>query len=463
MIGSAEHFNLTAVQKLTTVISQGARPVPQPIPMHRTEPTRPPAVRRILRPILVVLLTYAALELAAYLAFESVTGTAFASTTAEEVRAPSAPDLRAGREQAGLGMRDAAMSLHPYFGYVFTPRGPDAPPNPLAISPEGFLDDEIPVRRRDDSRLLVGIVGGSVAGQLGTWHSEHLRRAIAAQVLGEGQEVEFVKLGMPGYHQPQQLQQLTYVLAQGGELDVLLNIDGFNEVAVPAALNAPRGTHPLFPMNWSMVALDVPDLGVRRDIGAIEFLTVERRERAAAFRDSWRSWTVWGRLLWRLEDQRLADRAAEHAWSLQQFEVDEVPFFVRGPQRHHEPPEGLVPFCVDVWKRSSLQMRALCEANGIRYLHFLQPNQYLPGSKPLTSEERATAYEAEGPYRPVIEEGYPLMQAAGRELAASGVEFHDLSGLFQDVEETLYVDNCCHFNGFGNELMSAAIADAMAF
>lgn len=429
--------------------------------MSPTEPTRRSPGRGVASRVLAVLLAYGLIELAAFFAFESVTGTAFASTTGEEVHAPDAPDLKAGREQAGLGMRDAAMSLHPFFGYVFTPRGPDAPPNPLAISPEGFLDDAIPVRKRSDSRLLVGIVGGSVAGQLGTWHSEHLRRAITA-VLGGEREVEFVKLGMPGYHQPQQLQQLTYILAQGGELDVLLNIDGFNEVAVPAALNAPRGTHPLFPMNWSMVALDVPDLGVRRDIGAIEFLKGERRDRAAAFQESWRSKTVWGRLLWRLEDQRLAERAAEHAWSLQQFAVDEVPFFVRGPERHHDLPEGLIPFCVDVWKRSSLQMQALCEANGIRYLHFLQPNQYLPDSKPLSSEERANAYEVEGPYRPVIEEGYPLLQAAGAELVARGVEFHDLSGVFEGVEETLYVDNCCHFNGFGNELMSAAIADAMA-
>ena len=295
---------------------------------------------------------------------------------------------------------------------MYTPRAAGAEPNPIAISPDGFLDHKPAVRQRDETRLLVGIMGGSVAGQLGTWHSAALQRAIHERGVADGREVEFVRLGMPGYHQPQQLQQLTYILALGGELDVLLNIDGFNEVAVPAALNAPRGTHPLFPMNWSMVALDAPDLGVRRDIGAIEYVHGERGRRNESYKRSWRSHSAIGRLLWRLEDQRLARVIGHHAWSLQQFQADEIPFFVHGPEQHHDPEGGLIPFCVEVWRRSSLQLNALCSANGIRYLHLLQPNQYDPDSKPLSGEERASAYETDSPYRAVVEERYPLLCAA---------------------------------------------------
>jgi hypothetical protein len=116
--------------------------------------------------------------------------------------------------------------------------------------------------------------------------------------------------------------------------------------------------------------------------------------------------------------------------------------------------------CVDVWRRSSLQMQAICEAEGIRYLHVLQPNQYDPGSKPLTSTEEKEAFDPEGPYRPVVEQGYPLLREAGRELAAAGVAFHDLSFAFQDVDETLYVDSCCHFNGEGNRVLAEAIGAA---
>ncbi|MBZ0268428.1 hypothetical protein K8I85_09760 [bacterium] len=375
-----------------------------------------------------------------------------------------APDLKAGRERAGLGFQDPAMSLHPFLGYVYTPPRPgaDGPPPGISISADGFLDDRPAVRKRAEGRLVIGILGGSVAGQLGSFHLAHLEDALAAIEGFRGKELDFVRLGMPGYHQPQQVIQVASILAQGGEFDVLINLDGFNEVAVPAALNAPQGAHPLFPMNWSMVALDAPDPRVRRALGAIAYLKEERGERAARFRTSPFAHTATGKLVWGLADRRLARTAARFAWELQQFAPDSIPYFVRGPERDHVPTEELVPWCVDVWRRSSLELQALCDAHGIRYVHVLQPNQYLPGSKPLSSTERENAFDAESPYRAVVEQGYPLMQAAGRELRKAGVSFHDLSRVFDESDKTLYVDNCCHFNGEGNRILCESIAASLA-
>ena len=137
-----------------------------------------------------------------------------------------------------------------------------------------------------------------------------------------------------------------------------------------------------------------------------------------------------------------------------------MPYFVAGPARDHLPTEELVPECVDVWRRCSLQLQALCDAHGIRYLHCLQPNQYDPGSKPLSATEQESAWDAEGPYRPVIEAGYPRLREAGEELQGLGVAFHDLSDAFREAKETLYVDNCCHFNGEGNRILADAIGEA---
>jgi hypothetical protein len=267
---------------------------------------------------------------------------------------------------------------------------------------------------------------------------------------------------MPGYHQPQQLIQLALLLAQGGELDLLVNIDGFNEVAVPTALNLAKGAHPLFPMNWSMVALDTPDPELRRYIGAVAYLKQERHERAERFASSFWSWSPIARLRWKLEDLSLERAAAEYAWRLQQVPTEELPFFVRGPEWSHDPPGGLMPWLVEVWKSSSLQINALCESNGIRYLHFLQPNQYVEGSKPLSREERTSAYSATSPYRPAVEEGYPGLRRAGAELRTAGVDFHDLSLLFEDVGETLYVDSCCHYNAEGNRILAEAIVRSIS-
>ena len=37
------------------------------------------------------------------------------------------------------------------------------------------------------------------------------------------------------------------------------------------------------------------------------------------------------------------------------------------------------------------QLSRLCVANGIEYVHVLQPNQHLPGSRPMGTKERKEA------------------------------------------------------------------------
>ena len=41
----------------------------------------------------------------------------------------------------------------------------------------------------------------------------------------------------------------------------------------------------------------------------------------------------------------------------------------------------------EFWARCSTQMHRVCQAYGIKYLHYLQPNQYV-GDKPMGEEER---------------------------------------------------------------------------
>jgi hypothetical protein len=41
------------------------------------------------------------------------------------------------------------------------------------------------------------------------------------------------------------------------------------------------------------------------------------------------------------------------------------------------------------------------------------------------------------------------------------VRFHDLSRVFAEVEEPLYVDDCCHFNRQGNRLLADAVVAAI--
>jgi hypothetical protein len=114
------------------------------------------------------------------------------------------------------------------------------------------------------------------------------------------------------------------------------------------------------------------------------------------------------------------------------------------------------------WYRSSVQIDYLCRAQGIEYHHFLQPNQYVPGSKPIAAEREAKTWTEGARYRSAVEEGYPWLQQFGQELATRGIAFHDLTSIFEDRGGLIYRDDCCHLNVLGNMLLKRALAAGLS-
>lgn len=76
-----------------------------------------------------------------------------------------------GRVGATLqGTLDAYLSeeaLHPYVGFVLNPKIPRTFNKFPVVSDYGFTDDKIPIQPADLSRLVVALVGGSFAQQVG--------------------------------------------------------------------------------------------------------------------------------------------------------------------------------------------------------------------------------------------------------------------------------------------------------
>jgi hypothetical protein len=264
-----------------------------------------------------------------------------------------------------------------------------------------------------------------------------------------------------GYKQPQQLMTLAWLLARGAAPDVVINLDGFNEVTLPRLENLPEGVHPLYPRAWEYRTQGVSDPRFHRLLGEAAWL--ERRRAALAVRFSRpvvRRSVAWN-FLWRWLDRRAAGAAGRANERLAAYRTGPRRYAAHGPAYAAAGGGQVLADLVAVWERSSLAMHDLAEGAGLRYYHFLQPNQYLPGSKPLTPEERRLAIESDQRYRPPVEDGYPALRAAGARLAARGVAFHDLTALFADERRTVYLDDCCHFNGLGNDLVAAAIAEAI--
>ena len=124
-------------------------------------------------------------------------------------------------------------ALHPYVGFVPAPVGRDG-------TKKGILRH---IRPRSEGQRLVGVFGGSFAAGV----CRHGRKTFENLLSEPGKRAVILCFAVAGYKQPQQLMMLTYFLSLGGVLDVVINIDGFNEVALPLVENTPKGVFPIYP------------------------------------------------------------------------------------------------------------------------------------------------------------------------------------------------------------------------
>jgi len=104
---------------------------------------------------------------------------------------------------------------------------------------------------------------------------------------------------------------------------------------------------------------------------------------------------------------------------------------------------------------------AISQANRLIYIHVLQPNQYVEGSKPLSDKEKKIALDLNNSWSIAAREGYVHLISKGKQLKTKGIPFYDLSMIFKDSTEDFYVDACCHFNINGNILMGKNIAEIL--
>ncbi len=379
------------------------------------------------------------------------TAAAVGGRDAERVR----QQLERGEEVAEPAAAGDDQTLHPYLGFVQDPAGKV---RFWEIRPDGFpkVPDDGPA---DPSQPIfeVAIFGGSVANGVCFAGRPELLRQLGAAAALAGKHVRVRCFALGGYKQPQQLMALTEALSLGERFDVVLNIDGFNEVALPVAENLKVKTNPFYPRWWPRRVMGVESPVMLRQLGLLELLKEKRLKQTGWCGRPPLSWSPTCHLVWTTADRRAAQRLLALDAEFAAQKPRRRGFLLRGTP--FEAPEGEALYAVlaEHWARSSRLMHQLCRAQGIRYFHFLQPNQYLAGSKVMSAEEKRLAWDENHFYKQPAEHGYPALVAAGKQLAAEGVPFTDLTQLFADHPEPLYGDACCHYNRVGNRLFAAAI------
>ena len=331
--------------------------------------------------------------------------------------------------------------LHPFYGYI-----------------RGWLRaplNVMPPREHRKDAVIVALMGGSVAESVAV----ELWNALFWHFLesGTGPVPILVDLGSGGYHQPQQGAVLANMIANGAQFDVVILLDGFNDVIFPY-IQGHSGVQPTFPLHWrSLVSMATEQRAIVHRLRALRdeersllrrFDSVSALQRSAVFRVIWRF--------------RLTD--VERRIALGHHELMAAATVEYGLERHG--PGGrytedyLRTVGARLWYGGSRLIAGLARRHGAEIFHFIQPNQHVPDSKPLSAEELAI-FDPPGtgddPYSVMVPIGYGQMREYGQRLREQGVHFFDLSWIYQDFPESLYMDSCCHLNKRGNELL----ADAM--
>jgi hypothetical protein len=349
--------------------------------------------------------------------------------------------------------------LHPVFGFIWRP---DVAGRSNNYGFHAHRPHDYPFRPSDTNVLLVGVFGGSVAAHYADFEQrEGTLAAALRRVPGwASRHVQVLNFGAGGYKQPQTLAVLSYFLAVGQRFDLALTIDGFNEVSI-GHLNNQRGYEIAMPSADAIEGL--ADLSGRA-LTLEELEAVLRVKRADARLEKLKAWEprfALGFMVKHLRSRRLNQGLREAL-----TEVERLTGRERSGSRilhvntREEPmaEDALNRWTAEMWTRCALAMHELLAARGVPYLHFTQPNQYLPTGRIFTEEEKRIAFNPSQPYAEAIPEAYPVLLDRVDELRARGVAVWDLRYLFDDVEEPVYGDDCCHYNDRGQRILSEHIA-----
>lgn len=405
----------------------------------------------------MLLVSYGCAELMSLAVYSSMFGTSFSFSEVNMARAQ--------RQQGGTPVNPSKpgegapavydnATLHPYLGFVRT-IDRRRPVNEL-LQKNGFLGEGDPFLWSSRPNVaIVGITGGSVAEELFMFSTGRniLRDSLQKLPAFANKQIIFTMLGMRSYAQPQQLFAVTYYLFQGGRLDLLINLDGNNEV-YNYAFNVKQGVFPLYPNLWRRLLANSngSDFNRMAEMAMWQKLRIGLANVAQKLRYSVTAGTTWALL-----DSYVAIQLARTESALN-MRGQEPYYLVGSDALRNASPETLNELAVNSWMRGSEGLYQLSQAYNFTYLHFLQPSQYLEGTKKLTSEEMAKAYIKDGLQHVGVRELYPVLQQKMVQLREQNIKVESLTDIYRDVGETLYMDPCCHTNIHGKLVLAQAMA-----
>ena len=135
--------------------------------------------------------------------------------------------------------------IHPYLGFVGIPQD--------NLNRFGFPGED-PITRKSGEKVNILLMGGSVAKQLYSNSKEKLIEHLKENQYFRDKKINIMLAALGGFKQPQQLMAVNYFISLGAEYDIVINLDGFNEVVLPFSDNLPFNVFAIYPRHWNIYA-----------------------------------------------------------------------------------------------------------------------------------------------------------------------------------------------------------------
>lgn len=359
--------------------------------------------------------------------------------------------------------------LHPFFGYV-PKSGPDFRPG-FKYNNYGFISPyDYPFTKVNNNQFIVGVFGGSVASNYSIYEIQNrILETKLREIPGlENKEIVILSFATGGYKQPQQLLILNYMLSVGQVFDMVINIDGFNELALSSVnnqdkldLNMPSSSHIQPLTNLANNSLSTKALETLIRIKETkpkinDAISTLKNCRLASCN------TINSLHLQRLIQSYYQDvKRFERYQQIPDDDNGEGSVFLFYTQESVLPQPKALAKITDTWVTTSTVMNHILTAQNIPYFHILQPNQYYPTNRVYSSQEKAIAFSDNTPYRNPIIAGYPLLLNRIPDLQATGVNIFNGVNILDAASEIMYIDNCCHYTLAGENILSNYVAESI--
>jgi hypothetical protein len=370
-------------------------------------------------------------------------------------------------ESANVTLTDTV--LHPVLGFTLRPgtaTGLVKDGRRIVANNYGFASDhDYPFLKSSQNQYVIGVFGGSVSQLFTIQGGERLVEDLKRDRFFRDKDILLLSFGNGAYKQPQQVQTLAYFLSIGQEFDMVINIDGFNEVAL-SNVNYRDGVDISMPSTTQLAP--IRDLIDQRSmtpekiasLARIMGYKVQLHDLARQMNEAWLA-----------SEYLVLEAYFNYVYAEYGQERLDFQYLKSDPARtsliYINPGKTGLGSSTDVfekvaqnWVTSSVLMHQILKARNVPYFHFLQPNQYF-SKKPFNKQEARLALDDNSTYKPGVEAGYPVLVARSAILEQSGVHFFNAVNIFDEEPATVYSDTCCHYNQRGNDLLADFVAHSI--